>query len=729
MIKLRMGRGWRSGLVLSSLAAGMALTNAPHAPSIQAQEQAAQPGLRGLLPDMAPQGLIEEDFLALGESWKEWAVGTAKDIETFYGQADLDVAGQKASLEALRKRQATMKKALGDARYAAIFQPLSALHGRLVRRTDVAQAILDTLEMDPMAARVSHLKSVGQDLAKAVGRLEQYLGGLNNGGAWMKFVKADELRNVSSGKDVPIELLSGVQARLDEARMQNDQQKDFIHRVPFTELRDALNDYVQLAGATGAGVDQKALRTALKELVDALESFEEGRSADSAQRARKAFSQVRTLAADGGDRIADALSSHYFNYNLRVVASETFLNKVAGGPQVNQGVVDDYVLEAKVDGYQTTSGHVTVDLQPSNSAVVFNMTFAGVSQTNTQGVTDQATVFTQGYHQFAATKSVVFDGDRFATTPGTMWVNASNNTVGARTELSGVPLLGGIVDDYAVSEARKRRPASEAIAASKLQARLLPEFDASVDAEFGKFSKQLENKIIPKLHETSLFPSARSFRSTDSEAWISTRLMSDDELGADTPVFTATSSTGVAIHMHESLINNALDRLRLHGRSLTEDELAAELTTGLSSILGREVKAPARKEGETPDLTKFVFSKDDPIRVRLMDGVLTLVLQSGLQPVEGDAIPTQQISVPLSFSVVGTNIRIEAGAVGVAALEPGNNAAQIARAGVIRSKIQKALPTREVDRFISLKRSSGSPVDLAIVEILPNGGWLSLVIE
>lgn len=725
----RPSRGfWRTGLIASVLVTGAAHLTSSFPPGIQAQEPAkVEQGLRGLLPEGVPPGLYEDDFQTLGESWKDWATGTASEVLKFYTDETLDVAGQKASLETLRRKLNTMKTALSDPRYAAIFKELSTMHSRLGRRVDIAQAALDTLEQHPETAWQERVKAAGQEVATAVDQLDGYLKGMNNGSAWLKFVKADDVRKVAAG-NASLEVLVSVKEKLSETgKLPSEEQRNFVQRAQFSRLRESLDEYLQLAGGSAPMVDQAGLRTALKELIGSIESFEESRSSEDAAAIRKTFSKVRRLAADGGERIADAMSSHYFNYNLRVVVSEAFANKVAAQPVSETGPVDDFILGAKVDGTQVTTGNVVVDVLPSDSGLKFAMNFNGVSQTSTQGVTDQATIFTSGYHQFSASKQITFDGDRFTTFPATIWVQANNTTTGARTGVSGLPIFGSIADDYAVSEARKRKSRSEAIAADKLRNRLLPQFNQEVDAEFAKHTEAMLNKVIPKLHENQLYPSARSFRSTDSELWISTRLMESAELGGDTPILTATTSTGAAIHLHETLLNNSLDRLRLHGRTMTEDELASELAKSFSNLLGREIKLPAKKDGEQSDGTKFIFPDQDPLRVQISGGELSLVLRAGLQPPEGEAIPTHAITVPLTFTIDGSNIRIEAGSIGVAAVEGGM--ANIARAGVIRAKLQKALPTREVDRFITMNRNSGGPVNLAIAQITPNAGWLSIVIE
>lgn len=716
-------------LLLALLAGGGSYVSLVSA-RLSAEEAAAPTGLNGILPEFVPVGLLEDEFLSLGESWQAWAAETAAEVAALY-EEDQTVAEQRATLESLRKRIRTMDSALADAAYRPIFDELATMRGRLARRVDVAAAMLDTLEMDPQSARDERLNELREKVVSAVDDLDAYLGKIRNGRAWTSYVKAAELRKLTA-KNGSHDVVATVHGRLaDPERFTNDEQRAFVQATQFVRLRDSLAEFLELSSKPAKPTDTEALRGEFRNLVAGLESYEEFGALAAAKKARQAYSRIRELAADGGERIADVLSSHYFNYNLRIVATEALLNKVAGYDHKDTGPVDDFVLGAKVDGTQWTTGRVGIDLKPDHEKIRFDMMFTGYTQTSTQGVTDEATIFTSGYHTFAARKSVQFDGDRFTTSPATISVNANNTTTGARTVVSGVPILGSIADSYAVGEARNRRARSEAIAAAKLERRLLPEFNQGVDEEFAGLTRQLEEKVIPKLHDSDLFPSARSFRSEEDVLWVSTRLMSSDELAGDTPTFTATSDTGVVIHLHESLMNNALDRLNLGGQSLTEEELTKELARSFSFLLGKNVEVESSAaEGEEPDPTKFVFPLEDPLRVRIENGELTLILRMGLKPVDGDPIPTQIISVPLTFDVVDDGVQIEAGAIGVAPAEPPENRfAQIARAGVVKSKIEKALPDRKVDRAFRLERDNGGPVTLAITQIKGNAGWLSIVVE
>ncbi len=289
---------------------------------LSAEEAAAPAGLTGILPDVAPVGLLEDEFLALGDSWAEWSSETAAEIAKLY-ETEQDIAAQRAVIAGLKKRISTMDSALSDVAYRPIFDQLATLRGRLARRVEVAGAILDTLELDPEASRAERLEGLRSKFVGAIDDLDSYLAKIENGGAWTKYVKAAELRKLTV-KDGAADVLATVHGRLaDSKKFTNDDQRKFVQAAQFVRLKDSLAEYIALANTATKPVDKAALRAQFAALVSSLEAYEEFGALASAREARIAYSKIRDLAADGGAAIADTLSSHYFNYNLRVVASES----------------------------------------------------------------------------------------------------------------------------------------------------------------------------------------------------------------------------------------------------------------------------------------------------------------------------------------------------------------------------------------------------------------------
>ncbi|MCX7418796.1 MAG: hypothetical protein NT013_04565 [Planctomycetia bacterium] len=694
-------------------------------------------GLRGILPADVPNALGEDAFAALEGNWKDWGTQASADVAKFYADVATDVGAQRQQLDVLKKKLATMESSLKDARYRSIHETLFSLHSALGRRVALAEAVLDTLALDPKKAASARLDGARADLSKSLQELEAELKTVKNGPAWLSYVRSSEIVSLVSekkaGKDA-LPVLTAVQGKLSPTETTSPEIRKFLEGSRFVALRQAVSDFVKVTAAVDQPIDADKLRAELTNLVASTEKFEESRSTLDAAGVRKAFDAVRKASSDGGERVAAAMATHYFNYNLRVVVSEKFLSRIANHTQTNQGPVHDNVLGANVNGQQTTTATAGVDLKPNNSGINFNITLNGVSQSNTSGVTQDATVFTSGYHRFQAWKPVTFDGTKFIPGQADISVAANNTTTGVSTRASGIPIFGGIADSIARGEVENRRGQAEAIAAQRLSSRVLPEFTQEVDKKLAAMNTDLDSGVNARLKKKDLWPSATSYRSSEDEMRANLRLMATHELAGGDGPFTSVPTTGFVVAMHESLFNNSMDRLKFGGRTISEAELKTELSKSFEELLGRPLNAAKKiADGAPPsnDPATFIFPEHNPIQFRVDNGLLTLVIHAGLKQKEGEEdIPTQEITVPLSFKIDGKDLVIESGNVGVSPVEaPKNATLQIARSGVVRTKIQNALPTRKFDRFVTIDKGLQTPVSVGINSVKTAGGWMVLTFE
>lgn len=694
----------------------------------------AQPGLRGILPVDVPSALGEDAFAALDGNWKEWGEQAAAEVAKLYTAENLDAAGQRQQLDVLKKKLATMETSLKDVRYRSIHETLGSLHAALSRRVVLADAVLDTLTVDPKKAANEQLDGARQKVAKSLKDVETELSAVKNGPAWLSYVRSAEIAKLVSDKQgteaVPV--LSAVYQKLSPSDATAPEVRQFLGGSRLVALRQSLDEFVKLAAAVDQPYNPEKLRTELVSLVGSVEKFEETQSSDDAATVRKSFNAVRKSSPDNGNRVAAAMATHYFNFNLRFVASEKFLSKLASETTTKQGAVKDVVLGANVSGNQTTTVTAGIDLKPSNDGIRLNLVIDGVARSNTVGVTDQANVYTYGHHTFKAWKPITFDGNQFATGEADISVRANNQTQGVSTKYSNVPLFGGIADSIARGEVEERRGQSEAIAAQRVSSKVLPEFNTEVNSKVVDLNKNLEEKVNSKLRQKDLYPSAASYRSSEDDLRVNTRLMNDSELAGGDGPFVSVPAAGFVVGLHETLLNNSLDRLKIAGRTLTEDELAKEIEGSFSDLLGRQFNATKKIEAAAAspkEPATFVFPAKDAIRFRANNGQLVLVIRAGLKQKDED-IPTQEITVPLIFRIEGTNFVVESGEVGVSPAEaPANAGLQIARAGVVRSKIKNALPTRKFDRFVNIDKNRQTPIQLGLAQVKAAGGWLTLSFE
>ena len=702
--------------------------------------QAPASGLKGILPEAPPSELAIEAFEPLGKNWTDWSQGTADAIADFY-KLEGDAAAQREQLAVLKSKLGVMDRALKGSQYASIHDTLVSLHSPLARRVAVAEAILDTLETDPQTGRRAALKARATAVSSALSALEADVRGIPGGTAWLTYLKANELKAAlgkSADDEATLAALNTSKTKLAKRETLTDEsQKQFLSREAFLDLEAAIDAQIAAIEAPPAAESAPALRDALQKLIAAIEDYEVTSSIVAAKDARAAWKTVKQLAPDGGARLEGALGVHYFNYNVRIVASESFLSKLLADSRVEQGQVVDNVLGANVGGWQTTSTNVSVDLKPANDRVRFDLVLNGVVQSNTAGATSEATIYTSGYHVFNARKEVTFDGKTFRTIPATISVNANNTTTGATTRYSG-GLFGGIANRIALREAEARRPQSQAIAASRVQGRVLPPFDSEVNQSFADASEQIDKEFTAGLKATDLYPDAQSYQTTDSALRLSTRLMGANELGGDGPEpRLLPESSGATLVLHESLVNNAIDRIGLAGKKMTEEELRHHVEAFLSKALSREFKfsapeaqpvaaANASEEEEEDNVpSKLVFAEQDPLRVQFQNGILLLVIRAGIEREGKEPIPIQEISAPIRIAVEGDQIRAFREGLEIAGVEGDLSPVQ---RRVVNSKVSKALPERTVSAKFDLEGTKRT-VQAQVARIRVVDGWISVAVR
>lgn len=697
------------------------------------QDDAEKPvGLTGIKAAYAPDGLTAEDFEELSESidstWKAWVLETGTVVKDFYESENNTIEGQEAAIQKLRVKLRTMEKALGDRRYQSIHDDLGKLYLTLLPEVDVAEAVFVTLTTDPKAALKTRTAASQKQLNSALAQLRSEMNRISGGDAWLKWTNASALQDFDPANPESVKVVKTIKTKLAKRESYGDEIKKFVSRPTFLALEDALGN-LQEALASVKEVDESVLRDELIGLMDAIADYEDDQTVENAAALREQLAVVSSVSPDGGAAISKTYRQLYKNYNLRVVLSEGMLNRVIGDNRRETTGINRNAMGAHVVGSQTANLRLRVDVQPSSNAARFNINLDGSISTNTNAYVSQATIHTVGNHGVSASKPVTFDGTRFSTQAARISVNPNNQPVAARTNYSG-GLFGRYAEGVAMREANGQRGQANAYTRQSITSELGKELNSEVDSRFSNASMELQNKVYGPLREFGLYPDAMSVSSTSDHILIRTRLSEDNEMGGGISSPGAMpSSSGMIAQVHESLLTNSMNRLDLgtEGKTeMSEGELRELLQERLSKILDREVKLG---EGDNADEgNTFVFDQANPIRFTIEDGEITISLRAGLKR-EDDDIPTQIITIPLIPTMADGKILINRGNVGVKPVKrPSSVAEQVARANVMRQKIQSALPEKEFDAAFVLEFED-KKIDAAVTSITAENGWLTLTLQ
>lgn len=710
-------------------AAGVALLGVCATVSLVAQDETATPA-------EVPEEL-EAALVPLDNNWKQWSDEVGAEIAALYAADKADTAALRQHVKTLNSRMAVIKQALADPAYRSIEAPLRNLYGQLGRRLSIIDAALDTLELTP-EARTARLDGLGQGVTSSLNALETQLKEIKNGESWLVYLDAPKIRaSLKAGGPDAATVLADVGKRFATADASEDATvRDFVSGGKFQSLKAAAENYLEYAANPNTTANAESTGDDLLALFQSLDAYEAQPDSGASVNVREAYNRLRASTIDGGARIEAALRANYFNFNIRVIASEAFVNKFVAEARQENGPVRDYILGAQVSGSQATATDVSFDFKPDPTRVRFNIKLAGRISSNTQGVTDQATIFTHGTHYFWANKPVLFDGDLFYTENADIAVNANNQTVGASTNFSGIPIFGGIADNIAVGEAQKRKGQSEAIARGRVSGRVLPRLNSETDARFVAANADMDKNVDKPLRDLGLFPDAKSFHTTEDDVTVEARLMGSGELGAGSPYAVPAPANGALVQIHETWINNSVDRMELAGKTMNEDELKTLFETRLKKLLGDDFKFPEAKKGEDGyeedenGPATLIFADQDPIRIQVSNNLLIIRIRAGIQREDDDDIPTQEITIDVKFTVDGDAIQIERdGGIRVVPVEsPDSRLKQLGFASAMRGIFQRATPPRTVKRLRDVQfEDKQVPLNISNVEALD--GWITIEVD
>lgn len=693
-------------------------------------------GLAGILPPEAPIDIdyeaLTEPFRQVSPEWVAWGEQTAEQVVQLYSLEGQSVAEQRQLLAQLRQRANELRQGAEQPKNQPVQMVLTGLAGKLTRRLDVAEAILNVLDQNLDAQPAKHLPAARQEALAAVNHLRDSLRTIQGGESWLAYARAEELAaallpNASAEQAIPV--AQDVLTRLEATRRLSDTaQREFAQRPEFTALEPALRQFIVLAGSQP--LDRGAAREQLSQLVAALERYERSALEDDARAVRTIWRRLRTLLGNRVDPLAEALRTHYFGFNVQIFGSENFLNQLIQQMNKDQGPVCDFILGAQITGCQWTTSAARLDLLPSPDLARYELQLQGVTSTQTTASTRQARVYSSGVNQFWAFKEILFNGHKFDPLVSRIDGQVNSEPYALNTNFSNIPILGHIADKIAWRRVRQSQTEGLAIGRQHMIARIGQDLDEEVRKNLDRAETNIQDNYA-RWRAGNIYPETQIVNTTDTMLRSFNRVWDNHELGGGTVSPAMTQTDGGTAHVHESFLNHTADQLNIHGRTMNAKELQQEIERYLTLISGRQVKLEGRSDAE-PDDSRFVFPMKDPLRFQISEGKLLVMMRAGLLPTGREPIPTQIVTVEYHYRLEGDSIVTMRDRVLIEAAEDVENPAeQAARAAAMREPIEKAFPaeSRRSRKFVFQREDrNGSKTDVPIwvTRIELANGWATV---
>jgi len=540
-------------------------------------------------------------------------------------------------------------------------------------------------------------------LKAAVGALDQRLRLAGpNGQAWREYLGWQELTE---------QLARGPQAdldRLDAIYYKFDAGFEGLGLYWFTDVRQALHDWLIVLRATDQAELEANYRTVLDKLAEELETLGPTPTAEQIQRIGAILGWLR-----------DARQAPWLVKNIRRRFDRANLKVEIAAPLVQAGLdrtvedlspVVDWILGTEIHGTGRTKGQISSQLIPNAQAVEVLLHFVGSTESDTVGYNGPARIYASGQTRFQAQKRLWILPDGLQTAPA----EAEADT---QTAIRGIGLLRGgcLVERIAWKRTYQTKPTAEWIAARHAEDRLECRLDEEVDQLVAQRNREFQERIRQPLCQRRLWPAEIQLSSTDGAVQVRVCQAGAVQLAAPAEAPLTSGPADLVVQVHETMVNNTA-AVGLGGMILTDehfDRLGQE-----PGPLGQFFQQlPTKPEGEPWAL---YFAHEEPLRVVFRDGRFTITLRGRAFRRGQTKYPGMDITAAYRIESTPTGYR----AVRVGELkifppdfEPGQQLS-------VQQQVLKDLLQR---RFEKIFPPEMTPQPLALPETWPSRGQLELV--
>ena len=153
----------------------------------------------------------------------------------------------------------------------------------------------------------------------------------------------------------------------------------------------------------------------------------------------------------------------------------------------------------------------------------------------------------------------------------------------------------------------------------KVAVRAKQRIDSEADSRLDRTAQRLRAEMLQPLENLALKPEMLSAETTDERMVMQLRLATERQLSAHTHRPWAPSDSLFSLQIHQTAINNILNRLKLDGVTITLGELRSRVTEQLNLHLSLADDAQY-------DDVEITFAKRDAVHVDCRDGRIAITL-------------------------------------------------------------------------------------------------------
>ena len=358
---------------------------------------------------------------------------------------------------------------------------------------------------------------------------------------------------------------------------------------------------------------------------------------------------------------ATLLQAHYRNANIRLAVSQNMLNRlIPDSPDVNEPV-NEQVLGADVSGHSHVRNRLSVQLIEDPSQISLQLHTNGEVDSDTVARRSGFEIRNEGMANFQAFKRLSLDRmGRFSSDRPVASAQSRQRLIGIRSKLDPFPVVNWVARRVAKKKLEESAPETKLLLEQKIKDSASDQLQEGVESQVAQMKAYLKVNLLEPLISMDLNPEALQLATTKQRLIMRYRLAGIDQMAADSPRPTDSNYDYLSLQVHQSLLNNIIERIEIESQTFTPESLLQHL----SDVIGFN---PENASAESKHKAEFVFANYDAIRVDFKDGKIQIELNlKSLRVGKGKTWRNITISATYVPTVVGSQISFaQEGRIGV----------------------------------------------------------------
>jgi hypothetical protein len=260
-----------------------------------------------------------------------------------------------------------------------------------------------------------------------------------------------------------------------------------------------------------------------------------------------------------------------------------------------------------------------IRLIPDSRRVRLALEVQGQVRARTTSRSGPATFYSSNDAEYLASKEITVGLAGVHTQPAQADASNSPQLEDVETDYDNVPLFGLAIEAVARVKHAEQEGAVRRIARQRVTSRVQEELDATVESKLKLANQQFQTRVLEPLKGLSLEPAVAAMHTSEERITVRVRVAADEQLAACTPRPQALADSLASLQVHQSLLNNVVQRLELDGRTFTLPQLQRHLAKALALD-------PKTFSEEYPHDMRIEFAARDAVQVRFVNGRVEITL-------------------------------------------------------------------------------------------------------